>query len=64
LDKGGGYNIITNDEYTENVEFFSKYESKLDTILKLNYTIIDGKWYYTYLSSNEEAIHELWTVNK
>lgn len=61
---GGGAYTTTNGEYTENIEFFSRDDSKVGTSLKFNYSIVDGKWHHLGLSSKGDPIHEIWSVKK
>ncbi len=61
---GGGTYITTNGEYTENIEFFSRDDSKVGTSLKFNYSLVDGKWHHSGLSSKGEPINEIWSVRE
>ncbi len=61
---GGGAYTTTNGEYTENIEFFSKDDSKIGASLKFNYNIVDGKWHHSGLSSKGGPIHEIWSVRE
>ena len=61
---GGGAYTTTNGEYTENIEFFSRDDSKVGTILKFNYSLVDSKWHHTGLSSKGYPIHEIWSVRE
>jgi len=61
---GGGAYSITNGEYTENIEFLSGDDSKVGTSLKFNYSLEDGKWHHTGLSSKGDSIHEIWSVRE
>lgn len=64
LATGGGIYTTTNGEYTENIEFFSRDESKVGNSLKFNYSLIDGKWHHSGLSSKGDPIHEIWSVKE
>ncbi len=61
---GGGTYSTTNDEYVENIEFFSRDDSKVGIRLKFNYSLIDGKWHHSGFSSKGAPIHEIWSVRK
>lgn len=61
---GGGAYTTTNGEYTENIEFFSWDDTKVGNSLKFNYSLDDGKWYLSGLSSKGDPIHEIWSVKK
>lgn len=61
---GGGTYSTINGEYSENIEFFSKDNSKAGLSLKFNYELIDGDWHHTGFSSKGDPIHEIWSVRK
>jgi len=61
---GGGAYTITNGEYTENIEFLSGDDSKVGTSLKFNYSLVDGKWHHSGLSSKGDPIHEIWSARE
>ena len=62
LGPGGGTYTTENDEYTENIEFFSRDDSKPGQSLKFNYELIDGNWHHSGLSSKGDPIHEIWSM--
>ena len=61
---GGGTYSTVNGEYTENIEFFSRDDSRVGMSLKFNYELIDGKWHHSGLSSKGNPIHEIWSIRK
>lgn len=61
---GGGTYTTTNGEYSENIEFFSRDDAKVGTILKFNYGLVDSKWHHSGLSSKGDPIHEIWSVRE
>ncbi|MGJ8550500.1 membrane or secreted protein [Winogradskyella wichelsiae] len=61
---GGGTYTTLNGEYTENIEFFSKDDSKTGRSLNFNYEFIDGNWHHTGYSSKGDPIHEIWSITK
>lgn len=61
---GGGSYTTINGEYTENIEFFSRDDSKVGIGLNFNYDLVDGKWHHTGLSSKGDAIHEIWSIRE
>jgi hypothetical protein len=61
---GGGVYSTVNGEYTENIEFFSRDDSKVGASLKFNYRLVDGKWHHSGLSSKGDPIHEIWSVRE
>ncbi|PNW28399.1 membrane or secreted protein [Formosa algae] len=58
---GGGTYTTINNEYTENITFFSKDNSRVGQSLKFNFELIDGNWHHTGLSSKGDPIHEIWS---
>jgi len=61
---GGGTYTTLNGEYTENIEFFSRDDSKAGLSLKFNYNLIDGIWHHSGFSSKGDPMHELWSVRE
>ena len=61
---GGGSYTTKDGEYTETIEFFSRDDSRVGAKLKFNYTIIDGNWHHSGLSSKGDPIHEIWSIRE
>lgn len=61
---GGGTYTTVNGKYTENIEFFSRDDSKVNRSLDFTYELIDGKWHHKGLSSKGTPIHEIWSVRE
>ena len=61
---GGGSYTTENGDYTENIEFFSRDDSKAGLSLKFNFELIDGNWHHKGLSSKGSPIHEIWSVRE
>jgi len=61
---GGGTYTTKNGEYTENIEFFSRDDSKAGLSLKFSYELIDGKWHHSGFSSKGDPIHEIWSIRE
>lgn len=61
---GGGTYTTKNDEYAENIEFFSRDDTKAGLSLKFNYELIDRKWHHSGLSSKGAPIHEIWSIRE
>lgn len=59
---GGGSYTTIDGKYTENIEFFSRDDSKVNRSLAFTYELIDGKWHHKGLSSKGTPIHEIWSV--
>lgn len=61
---GGGTYTTVNDAYTETIEFFSRDNSRVGAALKFDYSLIDGNWHHSGLSSKGDPIHEIWSLRK
>ncbi len=59
---GGGTYTTENGEYIENIEFFSRDNSKVGNSLKFNYNLKNGNWHHSGLSSKGDPIHEIWSL--
>ncbi len=59
---GGGTYTTINGEYTENIEFFSKDDSKVGRSLTFDFELIYDQWHHSGLSSKEDPIHEIWSA--
>jgi len=61
---GGGTYTTVDGKYTENIEFFSKDDSKAGVSLTFDYSLIDTTWNHKGFSSKGDAMHEIWTVRE
>ncbi|MBT8316893.1 MAG: membrane or secreted protein [Lutibacter sp.] len=61
---GGGTYKTVNGDYIENIEFFSRDDSKAGLSLKFSYELINGNWHHSGLSSKGAPIHEIWSIRK
>ena len=61
---GGGSYTTVDGKYTEQIEFFSRDDSKAGLNLEFNYEIIDGKWHHSGFSSKGDPMHEIWSVRE
>jgi hypothetical protein len=59
---GGGNYTTINGEYSENIEFFSRDDSKAGISLKFNYELINNQWHHKGFSSKGDPINEIWTL--
>ncbi|MFC5284516.1 hypothetical protein [Pedobacter alpinus] len=64
LGTGGGNYSSENGEYVENIEFFSKDDTKVGMSIKFNYKLIDGKWHHSGFSSKGDPIYEIWSIRE
>lgn len=60
---GGSYTTIAG-KYTENIEFFSRDDSRVGMSLEFNYELKDGNWHHSGLSSKGDPIYEIWSVRQ
>lgn len=59
---GGGTYTTKDGEYIENIEFFSRDNSRVGMSLKFNYEVTNGDWHHTGLSSKGDPIDETWSL--
>lgn len=58
---GGGTYTAENGKYTENIEFFSRDDSRVGASLGFDYEVKDGKWHHRGKSSKGDPIYEIWS---
>ena len=61
---GGGTYTTENGKYTENIEFFSRDDSRVGMSLIFDYELIDGNWHHKGFSSKSDPIHEIWSIRE
>ena len=61
---GGGTYSTIDGKYTENIEFFSKDDSRVGASLEFDYELKDGDWHHSGLSSKGQPIYEVWSLRK
>ena len=61
---GGGTYTTKNGKYTENIEFFSRDDYRVGVSLGFDYSLIDGNWHHSGLSSKGDPIHEIWSIRE
>lgn len=61
---GGGTYTTENGKYTENIEFFSRDDTKAGMSLEFNYEIVDGNWHHSGFSSKGDPMHEIWSMRE
>lgn len=57
---GGGTYTYENGKYTENIEFFSRDNSRVGASLEFDGVMQDGAWHHSGLSSAGNPIYEIW----
>lgn len=58
---GGGTYTFEDGQYTENIEFFSRDNSRVGASLSFDGELKDGKWHHSGLSSKGDEIYEVWS---
>ncbi len=58
---GGGTYTFENGKYTENIEFFSRDDSRVGASLSFDGKIEKGQWHHSGLSSTGNPIYEVWS---
>lgn len=58
---GGGTYTARDGKYIENIEFFSRDDSRVGASLEFEYEVKDGKWHHRGKSSKGEPIYEIWS---
>lgn len=58
---GGGNYTTENGKYTEQIEFFSRDNSRVRMKLQFDFALESGDWHHQGLSSKGDPIDELWT---
>lgn len=59
---GGGTYSTVDGKYTENIEFFSRDNSRVGASLEFNYELVDGKWHHSGKSSKGAPLYEIWSL--
>jgi len=62
LGTGGGTYTTVDGVYTENIEFFSRDDSRTGASLEFKYSLEDGAWHHSGLSSKGNPIYEIWSI--
>jgi hypothetical protein len=58
---GGGTYTAEDGKYTENIEFFSRDDSRVGASLGFDYEVKDGEWHHSGKSSKGDQIYEIWS---
>ena len=61
---GGGSYSSKDGIYTEQIEFFSKDNSRVGAILEFNYELNENDWHHTGNNSKGEPLYEIWAKRK
>ncbi|MCG9971254.1 hypothetical protein [Christiangramia crocea] len=58
---GGGTYMAKDGKYTENIEFFSRDNSRVGASLGFDYEVKDGEWHHSGKSSKGDPMYEIWS---
>ncbi|MEZ4974793.1 MAG: membrane or secreted protein [Cyclobacteriaceae bacterium] len=58
---GGGSYTTKDGKYTENIEFFSRDNTRVGASLQFDYALENGKWRHSGKSSKGDPLDEVWT---
>ena len=58
---GGGTYTAVDGKYTENIEFFSRDDSRVGASLEFDFDLKEGKWHHKGFSSKGDPMHEVWS---
>lgn len=61
---GGGTYTTKDGVYVENIEFFSRDNSRVGAKLDFKYELVDGAWHHSGKSSKGQPIYEIWSIRK
>ena len=61
---GGGSFSSEDGKYVENIEFFSRDDSRVGATLEFDYELKDGDWHHTGKNSKGEPLYEIWALRK
>ena len=59
---GGGTYTTEDGAYTENIEFFSRDNSRVGASLGFDYSLKEGDWHHSGKSSKGKPIYEIWSL--
>ena len=61
---GGGTYTTENGKYTENIDFFSRDQSRVGASLEFNFEIVGSEWHHKGKSSKGDPMYEIWTMRE
>lgn len=61
---GGGTYTTIDGKYTENIEFFSRDDSRVGASLEFDFELNEGNWHHKGFSSKGDPMHEIWTLRQ
>ncbi len=64
MGSGGGTYTTIDGKYTENIEFFSRDDSRVGASLQFDYEVKDEDWHHSGFSSKGDPLYEIWSIRK
>ena len=61
---GGGTYSTVDGKYTENIDFFSRDNSRVGASLEFDYELNGDEWHHKGLSNKGDPIYEIWNLRK
>ena len=61
---GGGTYTSANGKYIENIDFFSRDNTRVGASLDFKFELKDGNWHHSGKSSKGDPIYEIWSLRK
>lgn len=61
---GGGTYTTIDGKYTENIEFFSRDNSRVGASLEFDFELKNGDWHHSGFSSKGAPLYEIWSLRK
>ena len=61
MGSGGGTYTTEQGKYTEHIEFFSRDQTRVGAALPFDFSLVDGTWHHSGMSSQGAPIYEVWT---
>jgi len=58
---GGGSYTTIDGKYTENLEFFSRDDTRVGASLEFEYELVEGHWHHSGFSSKGAPMYEIWS---
>lgn len=59
---GGGNYTTIDGKYTENIEFFSRDNSRVGAGLEFDFELKEGNWHHSGFSSKGDPLYEIWSL--
>lgn len=64
LGTGGGTYLTMDGKYTENIDFFSRDNSRVGVSLEFDYELKGSDWHHKGFSSKGDPIYEIWSLRE